>query len=91
MKSAKKGIIQSIAFYVSNAYEFNCSELKIYMGETDLTQLSTSSAFTSNGLQLVYSGTDVSIGSTTGWETIEIKKKKMHDWNWGNVGSIYAL
>ena len=66
----KKGIIQSIAFYVSNAYEFNCSELKIYMGETDLTQLSD--AFTSNGLQLVYSGTDVTIGSASGWETMTL-------------------
>ncbi len=68
----KKGIIQSIAFYVSNAYEFNCSELKIYMGETDLTQLSTSSAFTSTGMQLVYSGTDVTIGSASGWETMTL-------------------
>ncbi len=68
----KKGIIQSIAFYVSNAYEFNCSELKIYMGETDLTQLSKSDAFTSNGLQLVYSGNDVTIGSASGWETMTL-------------------
>ena len=68
----KKGQIQSIAFYVSDADELNCSELKIYMGETDLTQLSTSSAFTSTGMQLVYSGTDVSIGSTTGWETMTL-------------------
>ncbi len=68
----KKGCIQSIAFYVCTAREFNCSELKIYMGETDLTQLSTSDAFTSNGLQLVYSGTDVTIGSATGWETMTL-------------------
>ena len=66
----KKGIIQSIAFYVSSAKLFNCSELKIYMGETDITQLS--SAFTSNGLQLVYSGTDVTIGSASGWETMTL-------------------
>ena len=68
----KKGCIQSIAFYVCTAREFNCSELKIYMGETDLTQLSTSDAFTSNGLQLVYSGTNVTIGSATGWETMTL-------------------
>ena len=68
----KKGIIQSIAFYVSNAYEFRCYELKIYMGETDLTQLSRSDAFTSNGLQLVYSGTDELIGSASGWETMTL-------------------
>ena len=68
----KKGIIQSIAFYVSNAYKFRCYELKIYMGETDLTQLSRSDAFTSNGLQLVYSGTDELIGSASGWETMTL-------------------
>ncbi len=69
----KKGIIQSIAFYVSNAREFDCYELKIYMGETDLTQLSNSvNAFTSKGLQLVYSGTDVTIGSASGWETMTL-------------------
>ena len=68
----KKGIIQSIALYVSDAYEFKCSELKIYMGETDLTQLSTSSAFHSTGMQLVYSGTDVTIGSASGWETMTL-------------------
>ena len=68
----KKGIIQSIAFYVSNAYKFRCYELKIYMGETDLTQLSRSDAFTSNGLYLVYSGTDELIGSASGWETMTL-------------------
>ena len=68
----KKGIIQSIALYVSDAYEFKCSELKIYMGETDLTQLSTSNAFNSTGMQLVYSGTDVTIGSASGWETMTL-------------------
>ena len=69
----KKGIIQSIAFYVSYAREFDCYELKIYMGETDLTQLSNFvGAFTSKGLQLVYSGTDVTIGSASGWETMTL-------------------
>ena len=68
----KKGIIQSIAFYVRYAREFDCYDLKIYMGETDLTQLSTSDAFTSKGLQLVYSGTDVTIGSASGWETMTL-------------------
>ncbi len=65
------GRIDTISYYVASAYSFACNELKIYMGTTTQTNLSSGWAGFDN-LQCVYSRTGITIGRSTGWESYEL-------------------
>lgn len=61
------GLIDTIAFNCSNAFGFAFNSLNIYMGTTSADNL-TSGWASMNDLQLVYSATNGTLASTTGWE-----------------------
>ncbi len=66
-------VINSVAYEVATAAPVTMSTLKIYMGETTRSTFSSTSDWTpENDLTLVYSGTNVVIGSTTGWQEIQL-------------------
>lgn len=62
------GWIDTISYYVASASAFACNELKIYMGTTTQTNLSSGWVGFDN-LQCVYSRTGTTIGRSTGWES----------------------
>ena len=66
------GEIQSVAWNVASASNHDYTQIKIYMGVTDATSLS--SGFTDfNDLQLVYTSTNGTIGESIGWETVTLQ------------------
>ena len=67
-----KGTITSISYEVGTASAYKMEDLKIYMGHKGSTFSSDPLAV--SDLTLVYSGTDVTMGNTAGWETIKLDK-----------------
>ncbi|MBO4488748.1 MAG: fibronectin type III domain-containing protein [Bacteroidales bacterium] len=64
------GIINSIAYYVNTSTAYDCNQIKIYMGHTTKDIHASTSDWTALAdLTLVYSANDITIGSSTGWET----------------------
>ncbi|MBO7054099.1 MAG: InlB B-repeat-containing protein, partial [Bacteroidales bacterium] len=71
--------VSSIAFYVDNAYSIENQYVKIYLANTSKTSFtSTSDALASSAFTLVYSGY-ITIGASTGWETITLNKNFGYD------------
>ena len=64
--------ITSVSYNCQATGTLNCSTLKIYMGYKSASTYSSTTDWTPESeLTLVYSGTDVTIGSTTGWRTFK--------------------
>ena len=63
------GVIDTIWYYCQGTSALTFNELKVYMTHTGLSTLSTSGIPASN-YTLVYSGTNVALGSTSGWFAI---------------------
>lgn len=76
----KTGDITSIAFHVNANVVGGLSgqNIKIFMGMTDGTPLSSGFVDT-NSLTLVYSHTDLTMGSRTGWSTITLDNSFSYD------------
>ena len=71
--------VSSIAFYVDNAYSIENQYVKIYLANTSKTSFTiTSDALASSAFTLVYSGY-ITIGASTGWETITLNKNFGYD------------
>ena len=62
-------LINSIAYHRANNYSYSTSTIKIYMGETDRNNISSTTDWTPlSSLTMVYSGSNVIIGDSE-WET----------------------
>lgn len=67
------GSISTVSYEVGVASSLTLSELKIYMGTRNTATFASTTDWTNPGnLQLVYEGTNVVIGATEGWETINL-------------------
>lgn len=66
------GIIGSIAWYSTNTATLHYSDLRIYMGTTSMTTLTSSSWVPMSDLTLVYSSTDYTAGGIVDWETFTL-------------------
>jgi len=67
------GNIYSIAWNCASTTNFNLSTLKIYLGTTsNATNTSSSAWLPLDDLTLVYDGTDVNIGSASGWQNFQL-------------------
>ena len=64
------GIIDAVSYYVSTSTAYTCDQIKIYMGHTTKDIHASTSDWTPlSDLTLVYSANNITIGSSTGWET----------------------
>ena len=62
-------LINTIAYHRANNYSYSTNTIKIYMGETDRNNISSTTDWTPmSSLTLVYSGSNVIIGDSE-WET----------------------
>ena len=73
------GTIGSIAWYSGTTNTVHYSDLRIYMGTTDLTSVTTSSWVPMSDLTLVYSSTDYTAGGVIGWETFTLDLPYVYD------------
>ena len=83
------GKITSLAYYVATASTYEQSEFKIYLGTTEQTSLSKTSALGANDLTLVYSNDSQTLGAKTGWETITLNTAYKYDGTKNLVVAIY--
>lgn len=76
----QSGIITSLAFEVATASSYSTSEINIYMATTTRETFASTSDWTPvSDLTLVYSSTNQTIGSSTGWETLTLQTPFVYD------------
>ncbi|MBR4135472.1 MAG: fibronectin type III domain-containing protein [Bacteroidales bacterium] len=67
------GVIDAISYNVSSATAYTCDQIKIYMGHTTKDIHASTSDWTPlSDLTLVYTANNITIGSSTGWETRQL-------------------
>ena len=78
------GAINAIAYQCATAASFTCTDLKIYLGTTsNLTVQGTSDWY--RDVSLVYSHSNVTIGTNSGWQTFTLDQPFYYDSNEGNL------
>ena len=74
------GTINTISYNCATASALTFPTLKIYMGVTSRSSHSSTSDWQPESeLTLVYSGTDVTVGSSTGWQTFTLDTPYFYD------------
>ena len=85
----KVGKITKLAFNVGTASSFDITDFKVYLGVTDQTGFTTSTALTETDLTLVYSRDSQTIGASAGWEEIALDTQYSYDGTKNLVVAIY--
>ena len=76
------GLITSVALQTGAGPGLQCDDVRIYIGTRSTTLYSSTTDWTPSGnLTLVYSGSNVTLGGSNGWENYTLQTPFMYDGN----------
>lgn len=82
------GRIDTISYYVENAGGYSCSEITIYIGETQNTNLSNGwIRQDGTNFRLVYTRNNTTIGANAGWESFALDTPYQYD----GTSNLYVI